>query len=336
MQKIRNLADILKKFPSWITVPLLVVEIIVVVLMLSWVYFTRAVGTVVVPDLRGKNFEEVKNDLSSKDLNYRTEWKSSLYTPKNKILSQVPGPGTEIKENRPVTLFISKGPQYVSTPDLRGRSLIEARSLLEQETSAGENPTVSSLVIGNIARVYSDRQPSEHIITQSPPPGRKVLSGSRIDVLISKGGWPKRTVVPMLGGKKLEKAEKLLSEAGLKKGSVRYVYRQKVKPNVVLEQTPPPSVLVRENQPVSLTVNLNESKKKPDFVRYTTIRINPPLEVSPGRLRVELVDRRGRDVIFENSVEPGEKVEFLTTVKGTGNLIIYWNDELYQFRQLKS
>jgi hypothetical protein len=134
----------------------------------------------------------------------------------------------------------------------------------------------------------------------------------------------------------MKTAVKKLRDVGLEKGSVRYVYRKEAQPGVVLKQTPTPSILVRKNQPVSITVNLSESKKKPDFVRYTTVRINPPLEVFSGRLKVELVDRRGRDVVYENRVAPGEKVEFLTTVKGTGNLIIYWNDELYQFRQLKS
>lgn len=336
MKKIKNLAELLSHLPNWVTVPVLIIEITAILLIFGWIYFTRSVGTVEVPDLRGRDFNETKSELSSLNLRYRSEWKSSLYTPENQIMSQVPAPGTEVKENRPITLFISEGPQYVTVPDLRNNSLIEARSLLERQTTSGKSRGSGNLVIGNIARIYSDNYPADQVITQNPPPGRKVLSGSRVDVLISRGNWPRRTVVPDLLKQNIEEAEKKIRRAGLEKGTVRYVYQPDVDPDVVLDQTPPASIIIREQQPVSLTVNLSEPEEEPDYLRYTTIRINPPLSVSPGRLKAELVDRRGRSVVFEERVKPGQKVEFLTAVKGSASLIIYWNDDLYRFRRLDS
>ncbi len=331
MNFFRKIPQLLDDLPGWVTIPLLLIEIFVLVLLVFWLYITRAVSTVEVPDVMGQKLPAAEELLNRHGLSLRVEWESSMETPEGEIINQVPGPGTEIKENRPLTVYASKGPEYLPVPELEGQSVTEAQNFLQRLSMEKESV---GLGLGHITRVHTEKHSSNYIIRQFPPPGREVVAGSQIHVLVSRGKWPRRRPVPEFIGLNEEEAREKIEEYELKVGQVRYVREENMAPGIVLNQSPSPNILVPIRQPVLLTVNLGEEERI-ERTRYTTLKINPPLEIIPGRLKVELTDGRGRQVIFDEQVDPGKKVEIFTGVQGSGRLAIYWNGELLRYRSLE-
>lgn len=330
----RGVARRLRKIPNWITYPLLFVEVVVLLTLFAWVYVTRSVETVEIPNVTGRSVQKARLTLQEYDLGYRILERSSTRTPEDQVIRQVPQPGERIMETRTVELYVSKGPEMVEVPELIGQTLFSARNELNRLQAGASDSPGPLLNLGNIARVYRNGTEPDQIIQQNPSPGRTVVRGTQVDVLVSKGEWPRRTVIPDLTGRKVPEAESALRENHLEVGRTRYVLDAEKPPFVVLSQSPSSGQIVRRDRPVSLTVNLSkEAQVAPR--RYTFVRVTPPLSLEPKKLRVKLIDRRGERVVYDQEVEPGKKVEFLVSVRGDAQLIIYWNGEIHQFRRLE-
>lgn len=322
--------------PRWVLLPLAVIEIILLFSLSFWIYFTRSVETYRVPDITGEKIKLSRDFLAKKGYKYRVEWRSSLKTPQGVILTQLPSPGAEIKENRTITLYVSEGPEYIEVPDLRGKSLTAARNYIVQEQKEAESIVGPLVSIGNIARVHSEAVPEDHVILQEPRPGKRVLRGAQLALLVSRGNWPRTTVVPAVKGRDLSEARKLLHGSELKLGDVNHTLKPDSPPSTVLAQTPPPHRVVAPGQRVALTVNLSEQRVDTGSTRYSLFRISPPRTLVPGQLEARLIDEQGERIVYNREVPPGKQVEFVAAFTGKSRLQIYWNDELFKIRELEA
>jgi len=323
------------RLPNWVSYPLLFVELVVLVLLLSWLYFTRPVDTYTVPGLVGAELTEVQQILAEENIDYDVEWRSSLRTPEGEIIRQRPSPGREARLNRTLRLYVSRGAEEVRVPDLRGESLMSAQSELSARGEAGdlEGPLVN---IGNVARVYSNSVAEGEIIHQDPEPGAVVLQGSQLDLLISRGSWPETTVVPPVIDQDIEAARRLLEEQGLEVGRVRHVLDPEADPSMVLEQSPAARIVATPGEEVALTVNLDDPQPRARDERYSLFRFTPPRSLVPRKARVDLVDERGTRTVFEDDISPGQRIEFLASYSGTTRLMFYWDGELQKVREVES
>ena len=96
--------------------------------------------------------------------------------PPNTVIGQDPPAGTRLEEGRTVDIRVARGTQpltLVTVPDVRGRNLEEARSLLE---SLG-------LVAGTIHGEPSVSFPQDTVIDQHPPAGDQVEVGSTFGLI---------------------------------------------------------------------------------------------------------------------------------------------------------
>ncbi|MFB6344840.1 MAG: PASTA domain-containing protein [bacterium] len=331
---IRRLAQRLRVLPLWIKIPVVIMQAVVLLVLFTWLYFTRSVSTIEVPDVTGQSLPEARQRIRGLDLSIRVIRKNSMNTPENHVIRQIPQPGSRIKETRRVDLYVSQGPEYVTVPDLRGETLISAKNYLYRRSGTDEEVVGSLLNLGSISRVYSTSLSRDRILLQNPQPGLEVVRGSQVDLLVSKGHWPRRTIVPDVKGKNLKRARGLLKEKHLKVGNLSYQLETDKPASVILEQNPPSGRIVSRDQPISLTVNLSETAEVAPR-RYTFIRVTPPLSLEDGRLKVRLNDRRGSRIVYNEMVKPGKEVTFLVSVRGPAKLIIYWNGEIYRFRRLE-
>ncbi len=322
-------------FPNWVVIPLAIIEIVILLSFSFWFYFTRSVETHRVPDLLGEKMKFSRRFLEKRGYKYRVKWRSSLNSPEGVILNQVPGPGTEIKENRPITIYGSRGPEYITVPDLRGKSLPAAKNYIVRRKKEAESVVGPLLNLGNIARVHSEKIKNNHVILQEPPPGAKVLRGSQLALLVSRGKWSRTTIVPEVEGDSLSKARRILKNHQLKVGEIRHIFRPDSPPSVVLAQTPGARRIVEPGQRVTLTVNLSRPQANSNTNYYTLFKLSPPRGLVPGNMKALLVDEQGERVVFNQEVKPGEEVEFLAAFKGKSRLQIYWNDEIYKIRNLE-
>jgi serine/threonine-protein kinase len=96
-------------------------------------------------------------------------------SPRGLVVSSSPPPGTKLDLPGTVDIVLSKGPATIQVPDLYGRSVGEARSMIEQ----------LGLRIAGISRDTSSLQPENTIIRQLPAAGQAVSAGGPVSLTVS-------------------------------------------------------------------------------------------------------------------------------------------------------
>ena len=95
--------------------------------------------------------------------------------PRGLVIASTPQAGTQIQLPGTVDIVISKGPATVQMPDLYGRSVGEARSMVEQ----------LGLRIAGVSRDTSSLQPENTVIRQLPQAGQTISAGGPVSLTVS-------------------------------------------------------------------------------------------------------------------------------------------------------
>jgi len=201
--------------------------------------------TTKVPDVVGLPIAEAKKKLLDFGLEPKeAEYKNDKRYKTGTVILQNPIAESEVKYGRGVYLTISGGEELVSVPNLRGKSTREASFNLER----------CGLKIGSISYEPSENIFPNTIIRQGIQPNKKVISGSRIDIVISQGRSTDTRLVPDVSSKTVSEAEKLFSNSGFKVGKVTYQNNQDLLPNTVIEQSPRAGVFMQLGTVIDLIV----------------------------------------------------------------------------------
>jgi eukaryotic-like serine/threonine-protein kinase len=228
-----------------------------IVLYLIILFVDRAVmpvivhrgGTAVVPNLVDLSLQQADSVLGKQDLELQilAEETDPSRQP-GTIISQIPAPGTKMKEGRTVKVKVSKVEEDVIVPKLKGVSIRQAELLLAQ----------TSLQLGEIIWVPSDSFPKDVVVESSPPPGISVPPGISINVTASLGSLPDTVSMPDLVGKNLEECKKILLEMGLQVGNTKSKTNDDFLPGTVLDQSIQPGDRVARGTEVDLEVSKTE------------------------------------------------------------------------------
>ncbi len=132
-----------------------------------------------VPDLSNMPLEQAKNVLKS--LNLEIDAINYVYdekVEKDFVISNIPAPNTPVPIKTLVTLIVSKGkkPEFVLVPNLIGKTLDEAEKILKE----------AGLVLGKISFEKNEEYIPETVIKQSIIPGKNVVYGDTINVIVSQ------------------------------------------------------------------------------------------------------------------------------------------------------
>ena len=95
--------------------------------------------------------------------------------PRGLVIASSPVAGTQVQLPGSVDIVISKGPATVQMPDLYGRSVGEARSMVEQ----------LGLRIAGVSRDTSSLQPENTVIRQLPQAGQTISAGGPVSLTVS-------------------------------------------------------------------------------------------------------------------------------------------------------
>ncbi|SFW13945.1 Stk1 family PASTA domain-containing Ser/Thr kinase [Selenomonas ruminantium] len=163
-----------------------------------------------VPDVTGKQMTLAKQILEDKRLRVKVDEEFSAEVPAGMVISQNPEGGAKVKEERLITIKVSKGGENIEMPDIRGLKKADAIAKLEK----------MGLKIGLITEKASDTEEAGVVISTDPRVGTRVTRGETIDLVISKGKKEQKSSVPDVTGLPLESARKALTSAGFKVGSV--------------------------------------------------------------------------------------------------------------------
>jgi eukaryotic-like serine/threonine-protein kinase len=120
-----------------------------------------------------------------------------------RIISSNPAAGAEITPGTAVSLVVSKGPAPVTVPDVHGKKIGDATSILD---SLGLQVTTTE--------TFDDKVPVGIVISSSPGPGTSLRKGDTVNLVVSKG--PQLFPVPDVTGMKIDRAIQVIERAGFR------------------------------------------------------------------------------------------------------------------------
>lgn len=162
-----------------------------------------------VPDVTGKSMALARQILEDKKLRVDVAETYDASVPAGQVVSQDPAGGSKVKEQRLVTIYVSKGGEEVDMPDLVGLSKADAIAKIEK----------TGLKVGTVYEKYSAQEPGT-VVSQDPKKGAKRKRGDTVDITVSKGRETKKVHVPSVVGKSYQEAESILKANGLAVGNV--------------------------------------------------------------------------------------------------------------------
>ena len=265
-----------------------------------------------VPSVVGMQLTSAKTMLEDANLRVNVAETFDPKVPVGSVVSQYPEAGSIVKEQRLVTIYISKGGEMVTMPDIRGLTLKIAQGKL------GE----LGLKIGKVDEEFSD-QPAETILSQNPKASGQVAKGSTIDIVISKG-FNNKVKLADFRGNKLEAVTKQLESLKLKVGNITEVNDNNSANGTILGQNPAPGTEVDENSNIDFTIAKTSQQKTAMGVLTYTI----PEGAVKQAVQIVVTDNDGRHIIYENIHKPGDKIQKPIELNGQTRAQLYLNGSL--------
>lgn len=201
---------------------------------------------VIVPDVVGKQMSIAKQILETKNLRVNIAETYDANVPAGEVVSQYPAAGTTVKEQRLVTVYISKGGEGLEMPDVRGLTKAAAEIKLKE----------MGLKLGKVEEEYSN-EAAGTVLNQTPRSGTKLTKGSAVDLVVSKGPKSRKVTLPDFSGSTLNSIETQLKSLNLKTGTVTEVTSSKPA-GTILDQTPAAGSDIAEGSSVDFSIAKTE------------------------------------------------------------------------------
>jgi beta-lactam-binding protein with PASTA domain len=203
-------------------------------------------GTQSVPSVSGLPIADARAQLEAAGLQpVEADTRPDPDRPSGTVIYQNPAPPALVKHGRRVYLTVSGGEALVPVPQLRGRSMRDAKFALER----------NGLQLGSMNFEPSTLYPENTIVAQSLSAESRIGRGTRVNITVSSGGGSGTGIsVPNIVGRTVNEAEKILQAQGLNVGNITYQLSYELIPNTVVEQFPRAGETVTGGQKVDLFV----------------------------------------------------------------------------------
>jgi serine/threonine-protein kinase len=202
-----------------------------------------------VPDVVGKQMTLARQVLEDKKLRVSVAETYDATVPAGQVVSQTPEAGAKVKEERLVTIYVSKGGEELEMPELKGLSRDEAEKKLQK----------MGLTVGSVSERASDEEAGT-VISQDPRAGTKINKGQSVNLVISKGKKDKKVSVPDVTGATLDSARSALAARGFNVGSVTK-QASKQAAGTVISQSPAANSNAAEGTYIDLVIAEPEKAK---------------------------------------------------------------------------
>ncbi len=147
---------------------------------------------VTVPNLVQKTLKEAQYMIENEKLKLGAVEYVQNDLPEGIVISQSPFAGLEVGADGTVDLFVSKGkdPDKLIMPKFVGSTLDEVKKKLES----------FKITVNDISYNYSDEYANNVVMIQSVEPGKDILKGEAVNLVVSKGKIKSGTTTPTTPG----------------------------------------------------------------------------------------------------------------------------------------
>ena len=229
------------------------------------------------PETTGRTLTDVQADLDALGLHTQVEEEFSDDVDTGSVTRSDPEGGSSVHKRAEVQLYVSKGVDMKTVPEVTGKSQDEAQRSL---TDAG-------LAVGAVTDAYSEDVPQGQVISQSVAAGTSLAHDSAVDIVLSKGREP--LTVPTLSGLSASAAKSAIEDLGLVAAPTEAYSDTVAEGQVISQQTREGSTLHRGDS-VAYTVSKGPEKVAiPDVVGLQREEARSRLEGAGFTVREEAI-----------------------------------------------
>lgn len=267
---------------------------------------------IIVPNVVGKTIDDAKHILSENKLRVSVTEQFDDNVVEGVVISQTPDANSHVKEDRTITIYVSKGEEVVVVPDVRTLALREAELTLRN----------AGFIIGRIEEVNDKTVPNNTVIDQNPRSPAQIKKTQKIDLIVCR--VEKMVELPDFTGSRLSSVKKQLVDLNLKEGKITEVAGTKSKGTIV-RQSPEAGAEVKEGSAVNFTVSKGPVDRKAE-----TIQFKVPKGSSKQLVQIIVTDESGRDTIYERTHKSGDRINKRVVGYGNVRVQIYVDGALIQ------
>lgn len=294
-----------------------------------------------VPDVLGEEYVDAFDALKAKGLDVKRQEIFDPEIEEGHVIRQDPSPGTKVKKNAVITLYVSKGPEKENMPDVEGLNVNAAKETL---TDAGFS---SSSIQINYEE--SDSEPEGTVLAQSPDRDVKVTPAETTVTLTVSSGTPTVQVENLIGA--TEQDVKTFAEnAGL---TVEFSteFSETVEKGRVISQDPSPFTQVEKGATISVVLSDGPEEteepppsdgEEPSGDRTTTKEIEVKLDKKNGKqpvvVKIVYSDKNARNEVFiEETITETKKYQIPLTIAegGSASYAVYINGKEQKSETIK-
>ncbi len=195
-----------------------------------------------IPNVKGLDEDTATKKLTDAGFKVSVDEKYSDTVEKGLVVSQTPSGTSMANEGDMVIIVISKGPEMIKIPDVKGKAKADAKKAL---VDAGFEVVEEEQ--------YSDEVAAGNVISMSPAADSLANKGDKITIVVSKG--KQFIAVPNVVGKSEADAKTAITNAGLKVGTVTTQTSTTVNVGVVFDQSVPADTSVAPGTVIDITVS---------------------------------------------------------------------------------
>jgi serine/threonine-protein kinase len=278
-------------------------SVLIVLAAMGWAAWAYVIPhRTTVPGVKGKTVSAAGAAAEEAGLQLSVAGQAySSRVPAGHIINQEPPPGARVEQGTELSVVLSRGPQLVRVPNVRGQPEDRARERLRD----------LGLVV-DVEREHHDTVPRTEVIDQNPRAGTTIEVGKTVTLTVSRGKPP--VEVPGVEGRSEEEAGALITGAGLGL-KVLTEFSDRVPRGVVVSQTPGGGTTVRKGDTVTIVISNGPRRfPMPDVVGMSEAAATTRLrELGLAVRAIQLPGTTGDKVVYSKptagtTVQSGQEV----------------------------
>lgn len=261
---------------------------------------------VAVPNIVGMDIKQADAELSKQGLVLKVIGRENNdQANPDTIISQDPGAGRKVKKGREIEVIISQGVAQVKVPNISGVTINDATTRLSNK----------GLNLGTIDPVYDEKYADGIVISQNPLADATVSTGTKVNVVVSKGKQPPRAAVPDVKGLTVTEATAKLKAANMDLGTVTRSASSAFYAEQVASQDPAAGVQIEEGTKVNVVVSTGPGPTS----KTRRLEFSIPDDKRFYEVVIKVTDIQGSREVYSERHDGGDSVTVGITYYGSGS-----------------